>query len=356
MTIATSPSLTPRNSTIVRASESAKAHRSRRRTAPLSIRLARAGFRVLSPHAPTLAAAWAERLFLTARRHRRPTWEKDALATARGGQVEHDGGVIPTWTWTPKVHRAGPSKTVILVHGWEGRGSQLSTFVTPLVEQGLRVVAFDAPGHGDSTLPRASVVEHARALCAVARAVGPVFAVIGHSVGGAASLFATRLGLEAERFVLISPPTSPAKFAATFGRVLRLEPTVHSAMIRRLEERYDLPMVEIDARLDATRLEAPILVIHDREDPVVAFEEGHSIIEVAARGQLVETHGLGHNAILRSPEVIRRATRFVALDESPESSITRADADDEASSFAETLDGELFFRDRRYTFRSRLSG
>jgi pimeloyl-ACP methyl ester carboxylesterase len=340
---ATVTSSTPENSTIVRASNPPKT--SRKRGTSLSLRLTRAGLRVLSPHAPALAAAWAERLFLTARRHRRPAWEQEALATAKHRRVAHKGGWIPTWTWSPNKKDSSSSlfapqpKTVILVHGWEGRGSQLSMFVAPLLEQGFRVVAFDAPGHGDSTLSKASVVEHARALCAVARAVGPVHSVIGHSVGGAAALFATRIGLEAERFVLISPPTSPSKFAAMFGRFMQLEPGVHSAMIRRLEDRYEVPMTEIDARLDAVRLHTPILVIHDREDPVVAFEEGRAIVNAAPRGELVETQGLGHNAILRSPSVIRRATGFVGGASSSE---------EDDLSFAETLDGELFCRDRRY--------
>jgi pimeloyl-ACP methyl ester carboxylesterase len=332
--------VTSQNSTIVRASDStSSARKSKKRSTPLSLRITRAGLRVLSPHAPTLAAAWAERLFLTARRHRRPNWEKEALRAAKESRVAHKGGFIPTWTWSPKRSLLSPEpKTVILVHGWEGRGSQLSMFVAPLLEQGFRVVAFDAPGHGDSTLDRASVVEHARALSAVARAIGPVYAVIGHSVGGASALFATRIGLQAERFVLISPPTSPAKFAATFGRILQLEPGIHSAMIRRLEDRYELPMVEIDARLDAMRLDTPILVIHDREDKIVSFEDGRSIVKSAPQGELVETQGLGHNAILRSPDVIRKATSFVSnLQE------------DEEASFTETLDGELFCRDKRYT-------
>ena len=43
---------------------------------------------------------------------------------------------------------AGPS--VLLVHGWEGRGAQLGALVDPLVAAGYRVVALDGPAHGDS--------------------------------------------------------------------------------------------------------------------------------------------------------------------------------------------------------------
>lgn len=303
----------------------------------MSLRAVRAGLRVLSPRAPKLAARWAERLFLTARRHERPSWETEALASARAGRVPHEGGFLPTWTWTPRGARGSLESppTVILVHGWEGRGSQLAAFVPPLVAAGLRVVTFDAPGHGDSPLRRASVVEHARALVSVGHAFGPARAVIGHSVGGAAILLATRFGLQAERVALIAPPTTPAGFAATFARTLRLDSALESAMIARLEARYGLRLGDLDVSADAARLRAPLLVVHDREDPVVAFDGGRRLARAAPRGELVAMSGLGHRAILRAPSVIATVADF-------------AGAPAAAPSFAETIDGELFLRDKRW--------
>ncbi len=318
-----SPSLRPNKSTIVRP-ESA------------TLRAARVGFRVLSSRAPALAARWAERLFLTARRHERPSWETEALASAKLDRVAHEGKWLPTWTWTPESGRASlePLPTAVLVHGWEGRGSQLAAFVPELLERGLRVVTFDAPGHGDSPLPRASLVEHARALCSIGRALGPVHGVVGHSVGGAAALLATRFGFQAERLALIAPPTTPARFAAYFTRTLGLDPAVADGMIARLEARYDLRFEELDVGLDAARLHCPLLVVHDRDDPVVPLENGRRLAREAPRGELVEVTGLGHRAILRAPNVVDAVARFIA--------------DDARPTFASTLDGELFMRDMRW--------
>ncbi|MBX3261464.1 MAG: alpha/beta fold hydrolase [Labilithrix sp.] len=321
------PSLRPNKSTIVRTKMSSS----------MGLRAVRAGLRVLSPRAPTLAARWAEQLFLTARRHERPSWEAAALASARAGRIRHEGGFVPTWTWTPPGARGSleAPPTAILVHGWEGRGSQLAAFVPALVAQGLRVATFDAPGHGDSPLRRASLVEHARALVSVGRAFGPARAVVGHSVGGAAILLATRLGLQAERVALVAPPTTPAAFAATFARTLGLDESLEAAMIARVEARYGLRFEDLDVRADAARLRAPLLVVHDRDDPVVAFEGGRLIARAAPRGELVAVTGLGHRAILRAPNVIAAVTEF-------------AGAPAPAPTFAETIDGELYLRDTRW--------
>ncbi len=305
------------------------------RAQPVSLRAARMGLRVLSPHAPELAARWAERLFLTARRHERPFWEVEALASAKLDRIPHEGRWLPTWTWSPDATTSlDPVKTVVLVHGWEGRGSQLAAFVPELVARGFRVVAFDAPGHGDSPFARASLVEHARALCSVGKALGPIHGVVGHSVGGAATLLATRFGFHVERLALVAPPTAPAQFATAFARMLELEASVKQAMIARLEARYELRFDELDVRMDAQRLHTPILVVHDQDDPVVAFENGRQLAEVAPRGELVTVTGLGHRAILRAPPVIDAVARHLDEDGEP--------------TFARTLDGELFMRDTRW--------
>ena len=313
------------------------------RTKSAALRVTRAGFRVLSPHAPALAARWAERLFLTARRHERPSWEAEALSSATVDRLPHEGKWLPTWTWTPAMTSDGPEATgatleapptVVLVHGWEGRGSQLAAFVPALLDRGFRVVTFDAPGHGDSPLARASLVEHARALCSLGRALGPVHAVIGHSVGGAATLFATRYGFLADRLALVAPPTTPASFAAVFAQTLGLAPQIEAAMVARLEARYDIRFAELDVRADAARLHQPMLVVHDHDDPIVPFASGKAIADTAPRGRLLAVSALGHRAILRAPSVIDAVTRFV--DEEP------------TASFARTLDGELFMRDMRW--------
>lgn len=349
----------PKNSTTVRANNATigggagadarvegatKARKDRKRAAagaPLAVQATRVGMRLLSSHAPALAARWAERLFMTPRRHARPYWEAEALESATVSRIAYDGSWLPTWSWSPAPRSwndlVSDAKTVILVHGWEGRGSQLAAFVPALLARGFRVVTFDAPGHGDSTASLGSVVEHARALHAVAREHGPVHAVVGHSVGGAAALLATRFGLEVERLALVAPPMTPADFAATFSRYLGIGDAVKARMIARIEDRYAMPFDQIDARLDAKRLTKPLFVVHDESDPVVPFAEGKTLAELGG-GELLATQGLGHRAILRAPEVIEAVAAF--LGEAP---VSRP--------LGETIDRELFARRERATPR-----
>lgn len=321
----------PDNSTIVRfinePPRPPAARRARRR--PLALTAARLGLRLLVPAAPSLAAAYAERLFLTAPRHRRPAWEEAVLASAEPFHIPHDGSYLPAWRWG-----AGASP-VLLVHGWEGRGSQLGAFVAPLLARGLSVITFDAPGHGDAPSRNGSLVEHGRAVASAGTFLGRLHGIVGHSVGGAAALYATRLGLRVDRLALISPPTSPERFSAGFAKLLDLPDHVHQAMLARLESRYGVRLEDLDIRRDAARVAGPLLVVHDVGDRVVPFGDGSAIAELAPRGRIVSTHGLGHTRVLRAPEVLEPIAAFIAEG-------VREPA------LAATLDEELYFRDRRW--------
>ena len=71
------------------------------------------------------------------------------LESAERQDLELEGKRLVAWSW-------GEGPTVLLVHGWEGRGSQMAAFAAPLAEAGFRAVAFDAPGAASSGVSAAS--------------------------------------------------------------------------------------------------------------------------------------------------------------------------------------------------------
>src|SRR5262245_7075719 len=160
------------------------------------VRLTKAALQAAFVLSEELGVRLAERLFTSPRRHRRPDRERAVLASGREFAIDvalhsprsrGQSSRVTAWRW-------GYGPAVLLVHGWEGRGSQLGSFVEPLVRAGLSVVAFDAPAHGDSRGHRLYLTELADCVADVARAVGPLHAVIAHSFGAAAVLLARQRG------------------------------------------------------------------------------------------------------------------------------------------------------------------
>jgi pimeloyl-ACP methyl ester carboxylesterase len=281
-------------STIVRSSK-------RRRLLPLI----RAGNRALSALAPSAAARLAERWFLTPPRASRPPAEIALLATARARPLFVGTRRIEVWLWG-----SGPS--VLLVHGWGGRGAQLGSFVEPLVARGFSVLTFDAPGHGAADTGRVTMPELVAATRAVAATRGRLAGLIAHSAGAAVATRALYEGLDAGAVVLVSPTADMDGPATSFTAALGFSREVGEAMRRRLEARVGRPFSTFDVTALAPALTAPALVIHDRGDAEVPWQHGRVITRAWPGAALLLTDGLGHRRILRDRDVVAAAVAFLA--------------------------------------------
>ncbi len=300
--LASSASSSPKNRTTVRIPS--------RQT----LRLARAALHTAFAVSDELGTSLAEHLFVTPRRHARPERERGYLATARELALDvilrapHRRGArrrLAAWRW-------GFGPTVLLVHGWEGRGTQLGALVEPLVAAGLSVVAFDAPGHGDSPDRQLYLTDLADCVADIAAQIGPLHAIVAHSFGAAAVLLAhARAGLEVPRTVLLAPNAIVDDAVASFARHLGLDDTDRAALEHRLAAHTG---VAFDA-LALDRLAAPrdsaLLVIHDRDDREVPLAQGTRLAAAWPNAQLQITDGLGHRRILRDPAVLAAVTAFV---------------------------------------------
>jgi pimeloyl-ACP methyl ester carboxylesterase len=268
----------------------------------------RTAFRTVGAVAPGVAARWAETIFCTPPRHQPRSTEEAFLATGARFEVGWENRVLAAWEW-------GSGRTVILVHGWGSRAGRLSAMAAGLVAAGFRVVVYDAPAHGISPGRLASLPEFARALRQVAATVGPVYGLVGHSLGGAAISLALRDGLAARKVVLIGAPSDVVVFSQAFAHHLHLPGRAHQAMRRNLEIRLRMRWEELHIPTIARRLEARALLIHDREDLDVPYSHCEEIAAAWSGAQLRATVGLGHRAILRDPAVVRWTVEFLEEDE-----------------------------------------
>ncbi len=261
-----------------------------------TLRLARAALQTAFAVSDELGASLAERLFTSPRRHARPERERGVLAAARPFELAVE---LAAPRWRAKPHRTvaawrwGCGPTVLLVHGWEGRGSQLGELVAPLCDAALGVVAFDAPGHGDSTGDRLYLTDYADALAATLRAVGPVHAVVAHSFGAVAWLLARsragagRVALPAgwpKRTVAIAPNAVIEDAVGRFASTLGLDDPERRAFERHLAASAGLGLAGLT--LDALVAAAPgdLLVVHDRDDREVPFVHAERLVAAWPRG------------------------------------------------------------------------
>jgi pimeloyl-ACP methyl ester carboxylesterase len=255
--------------------------------------------------APELVARGALRLWCTPARakHRTPVPGGTAFRT----------GPIAGQVW-------GDGPTVYLVHGWGGHRGQLRSLVEPLVDAGMRVVAYDAPAHGDSGPGalggrRTTLPEMSAALDTVIAAHGPARAVVGHSMGAAASALAVLDGTPTERLVMVTPLADPTTYIEGFAHTLGFSERTRHRFEIRMQVLADRRLADLDIPLRAanTRLTLPsTLVLSDRDDKEADHADGARIARAWPGAELVLCDGLGHRRILRDEETIKRIVAHVS--------------------------------------------
>jgi pimeloyl-ACP methyl ester carboxylesterase len=262
--------------------------------------------------APSLVAPFFRRLMLKPRRHVRPPPD---LALRQADQRIDLGQGLVAWRW-------GIGPTVLLVHGFEGNRAQFAAIIDALLAHGLSAVALDVPAHGDSAGDELTAVKFMAAIERTLDRLGPVHGVVGHSMGGAMSLFAlAQLGVRA-RIVLVSAPSSLKRQLHRFASAVGLSRRGTAAFIAAVEAHVGRPAADFDVRQIAGKVDLPLLLIHDQNDRQVPVAEAARAAHVLPEAELMITRGLGHNRLLADPTVVRAIAEFVAIQETSGSACT----------------------------------
>jgi len=275
---------------------------------PLILRMLRLVFQAGGYIAAGLTGQLACKLWYKTTRFPLPAGEKKALQQAEVGFREINGSRIATYTW------GSAGAMVLLIHGWNGRATQLAPFVKPLLKNGLRVLAFDAPAHGKSTGRQTTIYEIAAVITELNKHYGPFHAVITHSFGGPSLALAMKQGFTAERIACLCPPASAAGLVDKFAHTLHINDKTIRVMKRLIEERFgenvwsDVAMVN-----NVAELTVPAMIIHDEDDNDVPWQEGYAVSQAWPGSRFIKTSQLGHHRILSDRTTIQTVAGFIVL-------------------------------------------
>ena len=278
---------------------------------------------VLDTLPPALAGDVAFRIFCTPElsQHRSP--DHDELTERARFHLRHakwqilatPAGDVQTYVFEPDCERRG---TVMLVHGWTSEAAFMTAFMEPLRRSGYRVVAFDFPAHGLSPGRRTNLADCARSMLAVCDHFGQIDAVVAHSFGGFVALLVAEGGAPMAhahpigRFVLISCPNKLSEVALNFGSTLKLGPAAQRAYEHHLERVGHRPVATFTASELLKGTDAPVLVLHGREDDEVSFRNAEDIAAARRSARLLGFEGLGHRNVLFAPPVFRAVMHELA--------------------------------------------
>lgn len=254
-----------------------------------------------------LVTAYAARLFTTPIKHKVPKRE-----------LEMDQKSIQNTIYVPQIDKSvvtykyGESdRRILLIHGWSGRGTQLFKIADELLKAGYSTISFDAPAHGKSKGKTTIMSDFIVSILEIEKEFGPFEIAIGHSLGGMSVLNAIKDGLKVNKAVIIGSGDIVQDILDDFILKLGLKQEISERLRDRFEEKYHVKMNNFSAYKAAQRIEIPVLVIHDNDDPEVPVKAGIHIHKQLKNGTLYLTEGLGHRKILGNQNVIKKILEFI---------------------------------------------
>ncbi len=275
----------------------------------LSLLMLQFYFQVVGQALPTLAGALAYKLWFSTQRFPIPRREQKWQESARTYTLDNPFGPLMVYVWGEDMLHA---PNIVLLHGWNGRATQMGSFVDILLQAGFRVTAFDAPGHGLSPGNSTDILKVSNALQTVVDSLGSVDTVIAHSFGAMALTYALRNGLDVQKAVCISPPADASTLFDSFCSSLHIPHRTQENLLNRFHQQFGEDIWKrISTTENARRLSIPVLIIHDENDRDVQISHSRKLAKIWPGAQLMVTQGLGHRRILRHEHVLQAIKDFV---------------------------------------------
>ncbi len=230
-----------------------------------------------------------------------------ALATRTTMRCGNDRFTV--WHWDH------PGPRVVLLHGWGSHAARFANFVAPLRAAGFSVIGIDAPAHGTSPGRFSDLPRFRDSLAEVLRAHEPIHAVIGHSLGGGATLtvLAETADHHPKKICLFGVPSDLDYILESFAMMLGLQPPALANLRARFVTKFGRPANAVSVAAAAPRVRIPVLVVHDEDDNVAPIAQGAALAAAIPGAVLWRTQGFGHSGALRDAATIQRVVEFLRL-------------------------------------------
>jgi len=275
---------------------------------PWAIRITQILFPVIERLSLKLAIKYFDRIFFTPFRYKTPIRELATENAAEKFTITSNKNKIQCYQW------GDPSKPYVLVmHGWAGRATQFRKFIPLFVDGGYRIIGFDGPAHGKSEGKRTTIADFSEAMNKLAAVKGNPAAIIAHSFGGGASLYAIADGFPVKKLINIASPSIADRIIQSYLKVIGGSMKVGEGFKKFVRDKYGKSFEEFTALELIKKVPADFkfMIVHDKDDREVDLVHVEELVKTYPAARLELTSGLGHNRILKDELVILSCLAFI---------------------------------------------
>ncbi len=239
---------------------------------------------------PEKAIYKAFKLFCTPRGGFVKPHQKDFLNAHKAEQIIFKKIKIQTYRWS------GSGPKVLLLHGWDSNAFRWKDLVRHLKSKDYDVMAFDAPAQGYSEGNLLSVPIYNEVLNSIQRGFSPQI-LIGHSMGGMTAIYNQhqKRNPDIRKMVLLGAPSDLKRIMDGFQKILRLSDRFMKATENYFKDCYGFYFSEFNSKVFGRDIKVPTLIVHDKYDKIVPYNEAYDIHKAIEKSQLMITEGAGHS-------------------------------------------------------------
>lgn len=216
--------------------------------------------------------------------------QRDLLDSWENHSILSHGEEIATYHWQ------GDGPSVLLLHGWESSSVRWKPYIKEFQKRNISLYALDAPAHGLSGGKIFNPVIYADAVGEFCKKY-KVDVILGHSVGAYATLlYASRLQRhqELKHIILLAPTGKIKNFMNRFFDAIKLSEAVRKEYFNEFRNINSKDIVEFDSEVLVKKIKLKGLLIHDRDDKTLPFEDSELIAQNWSEGKFIATDGYGH--------------------------------------------------------------
>ena len=197
---------------------------------------------------------------------------------------------IQTYTWQ------GNDEIILLIHGWESNTSRWKKMLPHLKKTGKTIVAFDAPAQGLSSGTELTLLLYADCIQEMIQKIKPNY-IIAHSLGGASVNYNQfkNPNPSLNAMVLLGAPSDINIIFENYFNLLSLNLKNRRLFNNFVETNYNIVIDNFKGCEFAKQVYTKTLVVHDKHDKIVLFDEGEKFENNFKNGTFIATENLGHS-------------------------------------------------------------
>ena len=202
----------------------------------------------------------------------------------------------------------------MILHGFSSYAYKFEHYVPLLLQMGYEVLAFDAPGHGDSEGKIVNALVYKRFICLVNELENGIDAFIAHSFGGLALSLAMQDLPDAanKKMVLIAPATETTSALHGFYKMLQVQPDLQAAIEAYIISMAGKPISYFSVTHSLKVIDTPCLWIHDKNDSICPFSDTlQAQTSAKPHQEFFITEGLGHNKVYKDQGVMKKIGAYL---------------------------------------------